>query len=230
MVKAHTSRDLTVCGDESVNRHEASSPRHLTYDALVGLADEALMEYLVHGHHDALAVLFDRYHRLVMNIALRILRDVGEAEELAQSVFLEILRSAAQFDPAKGTTKVWVLQYAYHRSFNRRQYLSLRGFYGNSPEFTCVLTDATAGHTLDRLESTQAVQKALGKLKKNQRKVLELSFYEGLTMHEIAEATQETFDAVRHHYYRGLEKLRLILCESPRARAKTSVQRDVAHV
>lgn len=48
-----------------------------------------------------------------------------------QSVFLEVFRAAAQFDPAKGTTKVWILQCAYHRSFNRRQYLNLRGLYEN---------------------------------------------------------------------------------------------------
>jgi hypothetical protein len=49
---------------------------------LAKLKDEALMLRLQLGHHDALAVLFDRYHRLVMNIGLRILRDVGEAEDL----------------------------------------------------------------------------------------------------------------------------------------------------
>jgi RNA polymerase sigma-70 factor (ECF subfamily) len=87
------------------------------------------MCHLQAGNFDALAVLFHRYHRLVLNVGLRILRDAGEAEDLMQSVFLEILRSAAQFDPLKGTTKVWILQYAYCRGFNRRQYLSLRGIY-----------------------------------------------------------------------------------------------------
>ena len=81
------------------------------------------------GHSSALAVLFDRYHRVVLNIALRILRDANEAEDMVQSVFLEIFRTAAQFDVARSSAKVWILQYAYHRSFNRRRYLSLRGFY-----------------------------------------------------------------------------------------------------
>src|SRR5580692_3198028 len=104
----------------------------MTYAELGKLNDEALMLRLQLGHHDALAVLFDRYHLLVMTIALRILRDAGEAEDLMQAVFLEVFRSSAQFDSAKGTTKVWLLQYAYHRSFNRRHYLSLRGLYEHS--------------------------------------------------------------------------------------------------
>jgi RNA polymerase sigma-70 factor (ECF subfamily) len=104
------------------------------YADLAKLPDEVVMRSLQLGHHDALAVLFDRYQRLVMDIALRILRDPGEAEDLLQAVFLEIFRAAAQFDPAKGTTKVWLLQYVYHRSFNRRHYLSLRGLYENTPK------------------------------------------------------------------------------------------------
>ena len=83
------------------------------------------MAHLQAGRHDALAILFDRYHRLVLTVALRILREAGETEDFMQSVFLEIFRCAAQYDAAKGTAKVWILQYAYHRSFNRRQYLNL---------------------------------------------------------------------------------------------------------
>jgi DNA-directed RNA polymerase specialized sigma24 family protein len=80
----------------------------LQYAELAKVDDETVMRHLQLGQRDALAVLFDRYHRLVMNIASRILRDAGEAEDLMQSVFLEIFRSAAQFDPAKGTTRVWL--------------------------------------------------------------------------------------------------------------------------
>src|SRR5271157_352900 len=87
------------------------------------------MKQLQTGCNDALAVLFDRYHRLVLSIALKIVRDPGEAEDVMQAVFLEIFRSAAQFDPAKGSTKVWMLQYAYHRAINRRQHLNARNFY-----------------------------------------------------------------------------------------------------
>jgi RNA polymerase sigma-70 factor (ECF subfamily) len=93
-----------------------------TLAELKGLNDEELMAHLQNGYNDALAVLFDRYYRLVLSIALKIVRDPGEAEDVMQTVFMEIFRSVAQFDPAKGTTKVWILQYSYHRAINRKQH------------------------------------------------------------------------------------------------------------
>src|SRR5271156_4743576 len=105
--------------------------------------DGELMAHLQAGCNDALTVLYDRYHRLVLSIALKIVRDPGEAEDVMQSVFLEIFRSVAQFDPAKGTTKVWILQYAYHRAINRRQHLNVRQFYDQTSmdEVEAHLTD-----------------------------------------------------------------------------------------
>src|SRR5271170_2606424 len=119
-----------------------------TFAKLKGLSDAELMVHLQAGCNDALAVLFDRYHRLVLSIALKIVRDPGEAEDVVQSVFLEIFRSVAQFDPAKGTTKVWVLQYAYHRAINRRQHLNARNFYSQTSidEVETQLTETA--HTL----------------------------------------------------------------------------------
>jgi RNA polymerase sigma-70 factor, ECF subfamily len=186
----------------------------MPYAELAKLTDEALMLHLQQGHHNALAVLFDRYHRLVTTIASRILRDAGEAEDLMQAVFLEVFRSSAQFDPAKGTTRVWLLQYAYHRSFNRRHYLSLRGLYEHASEWEGETERSLARNAQSRsaMESSHLVKEALGSLNGAQRKVLELAFYEGLTMREIADKTGDSFDSVRHNYYRGLEKLRALLC------------------
>lgn len=205
----------------------------LLYAELEALADEVLMVHLCNGQNDALAVLFDRYHRLVLNVALRILRDAGEAEDLMQSVFLEIFRCAAQFDPTKGTTKMWILQYAYHRSFNRREYLNLRGLY-DRPDESAALEKAqmaTNGRSLGVLDSALSAREALGRLNKAQRRTLELAFYEGLTMREIGERTGHSFDTVRHNYYRGLEKLRSLLCERSGARNEVaSSGKGVAHV
>src|SRR5678816_3535937 len=93
------------------------------------LTDEDVMLQLREGNPNALPILFDRFHRLVLKIALRILRDPAEAEDVMQDIFLEIFNKADQFDPAKGSAKAWILQYAYHRSLSRRQYLTLRNFY-----------------------------------------------------------------------------------------------------
>src|SRR5213082_2142003 len=83
------------------------------------LPDEKIMSEVQADNGDAFAVLFDRFHRLVLVTALKIVRDVSEAEEVTQNVFFEIYRIAEKFDSAKGSLKVWLLQYAYHRSMNR---------------------------------------------------------------------------------------------------------------
>src|SRR5258708_30860843 len=92
-------------------------------------SDEELMHVLQGGSQDALAVLFERYYRLVFHTAVGIVRDRSEAEDVMQDVFLEIYRDAAKFDPARGKLRTWLLQYAYHRSLNRRKYLATRRFY-----------------------------------------------------------------------------------------------------
>ena len=169
------------------------------------------MAQLQTGCNDALAVLFDRYHRLVLSIALKIVRDPGEAEDVMQSVFLEIFRSVAQFDPAKGTTKVWILQYAYHRAINRRQHLNARKFYDqtNLDEVETRLPEAAStlgGFTQHELK--HLLRQGLATLNGPQKQVVELASYNGLSMREIADKLGDSLSNVRHHYYRGLEKLR----------------------
>ena len=114
------------------DEHRTPEPCGFSLDELKRLSDESLMTHLQAGHADVLAIIFDRYYRLILSVAMKILRDVGEAEDLMQTVFLEIFKSAAQFDPSRGTLKVWILQYAYHRGMSRRQHLNIRNFYKNS--------------------------------------------------------------------------------------------------
>jgi RNA polymerase sigma-70 factor, ECF subfamily len=186
------------------------------------LTDDQLMVQLQAGVHDALAVLFERYHRLVFSIALKIVRDRGEAEDVTQSVFLEIYSSVAQFDPGKGTLKVWLLQYAYHRAFNWKGYLNRRNFYSQEdieeldPVFHGEFFSARkyAPGELKRL-----MQQGLASLGAPQKRVIELANYEGLSMKEIANKTGDSLSNVRHHYYRGLQKLRSFITQ-PRVAVK----------
>ena len=202
----------------AVARNSSISPSSpipsVSFSQLKSLPDDQLMAHLQAGHGDALAVLFDRYHRLVLSIALRILGDPGEAEDVMQNIFLEIFRSAAQFDPAKGTTKTWLLQYAYHRSINRREHLNARHFYTqvNIEDAETLLPEK--GSVLARFshhEVKHLVKQGLAQLGGRQRKVLELASYDGLSMNEIAEKTGESLTNVRHDYYRGLKKLRAFI-------------------
>src|SRR5437016_3872257 len=84
-------------------------PCEIRSDDLCKLSVEELMQQATTGRLDAMAILFDRYHRLVFDVAFRIVRDPGEAEDVVQNVFLDVFRAMANFDPRKGILKVWVL-------------------------------------------------------------------------------------------------------------------------
>ncbi len=182
---------------------------------MLKLSDEDVIERLCQGHSDALPILFDRFRRLVLKIASRILRDPGEAEDLTQDVFFEIFNKASQFDPAKGSAKTWVLQYAYHRSLSRRQYLALRSFYDRhqiTEREVCESNSVDAPwRGLTFQEWRRVIEQGLATLNEKQRKTLELVCFQGLLLSEISERTKEPLPNVRHHYYRGLEGLRKFL-------------------
>jgi len=190
--------------DEPLNR--------LSYADLVNLSDERLMQEMQAGNTDAFAIIFKRYHRLVHVTALNIVHDAGEAEDLTQTVFLEIYRRLGQFDPARGTLKVWLLQFAYSRSMHRRNYLLVRKFHNQ--------VDLSEGEQKEshwspaRLhfqETTRLTSQVLAVLSEAQRATIEMFFFEGLTLKEIAQRRNEKFANVRHHYYRGLERLRFYM-------------------
>ena len=183
------------------------------------LSDEDVIQRLRQGDTDALPILFDRFYRLILRIAARILRDPGEAEDLMQEVFLELYNKAAQFDPARGTAKTWILQYAYHRSLSRRQYLALRNFYDRRRITEHEVAGSISGNVswrgLTFSEWRRVIEQGLATLNQKQRKTLELACFDGLLLGEIAERTKESLPNVRHHYYRGLEGLRKFV-QAPR--------------
>jgi RNA polymerase sigma-70 factor, ECF subfamily len=181
--------------------------------------DAELIQGLTSGEDDALAVIVDRYQRLVFGIAVRIVKDEGEAEDVVQIVFLDVFRNAAQFDPSRGTLKMWVLQYAYSRSVNRRRHLMRRQFYSRLEleelDPTSISGGSIRSKELAPVEAARLVEEALSNLTPAQRKAVELVYFEGLKFPEAAKQTGETLEAVRHHYYRGLMKIREII-QSPR--------------
>src|SRR5437867_10873299 len=160
---------------------------------MTNLSDEDVMDRLRQGNAEALPILFDRFYRLVLKVALRILRDPGEAEDVMQDVFLEIFNKAAQFDPAKGSPKTWILQYAYHRSLSRRQYLALRNFYDRRQMSEREVSESSAADVswrgLTAPEWRRVIEQGLATLNQKQRKTLELACFQGLWLSEIEERT-----------------------------------------
>ena len=188
--------------------------------------DDELEREFRSGSAQALGVIFDRYYRLVFATAWRVLRDVGEAEDLTQSVFFEIFRKASHFDPAKGPLNKWILTLAYHRSLNRKNYLMTRQFYKGHLDLIGENGEElwSTSLMLPAQEAARLVNECLGLLDPRQRQVLELVFFKELTFKEIAEQTQQTFGNVRNQYYRGLKRLRAHLTGSSRKEQRQSSQ------
>ncbi len=185
------------------------------WDELREADDSELIRLLAAGHGDALAVIIDRYQRLVLSVARRIVKDEAEAEDVVQTVFLEILKDVAQFDPHRGSLKTWLMQYAYSRSINRRRYLEHRQFYCRiDTDDLDVANLSSHSNALDGMmagEMTCLVRQAFSALNPKQQQAIDLIYFEGLTAEEAAARAGESLPAIRHQYYRGLMKLREII-------------------
>jgi len=179
------------------------------------MPDEDLMELVKQGNHDAFANLFDRYYRLVLSIARKILRDQAEAEDLMQDVFFDFFKDANSFDSSKGRLKHWLFSRAYRRSYNRLEYLRVRCFY--EPPEAIELERLAAGDSegnwgdLTRQECRRVIEQGLATLNDQQRAIIEMACFQGKSMSEIAAAVNESVTNVRNHYYRGLKKLKEFL-------------------
>ncbi len=175
------------------------------------LSDDELMSGLQSKNSGALSLLLDRYSRLVLSVALHILHDYGEAEEIVQEVFFHVFQKANLFNPSRGTAKAWILQIAFHRTLDRKSYLERRGFYFSKDiaGFDSSLFGKTdVEHEIVTRLNRVHLEKAFEGLPAMQRRTLELFYFDGLPLREISEKLHEPLGNIRHHYYRGLERLR----------------------
>jgi len=167
------------------------------------------------GVKKALAILFRRHARAVRNVAHRILRNEAEADDLVQEVFLFIFRRAALFDADQGAARSWIFHVAYHRAFDRRRYLTSRYFYRSHEleETTVRLVDAREElpfheQSMEGILGKQLMERFNTRLTAEQRQTIQLFFFDGYALKEIAERTGRSLVNVRNHYYRGLDRLR----------------------
>ncbi len=175
-------------------------------------SDEALMARICLGDQEALGLLFRRYAQAVMTIAHRIMRDESEAEDVLQEVFLRVHSKCKTFDSSKGPVRPWIFQVAYREALYRRRYLNSRRF-----DFNCALDELLAPYQPQASNRTDAINAAVGRgglsnafdaLSEDQRRTLSLFFFEGCTLAEIASKLDQPQGRVKHHYFRGLDKLR----------------------
>jgi RNA polymerase sigma-70 factor, ECF subfamily len=170
------------------------------------MSDAELIGAMCDGQGEALDALFSRYARLVYRVAADILKDGAEAEDSTQEVFLEIYRKAHLYDPARGSVRGWLLQYAYRRTVRRKNVLGRRASYRGEPIETA---DELRQYTprLTREECGWVLRSGLAQLPERQRTTLELTCFEDLTLRDVAERLGVSVGCTRHYYYRGLARL-----------------------
>jgi RNA polymerase sigma-70 factor (ECF subfamily) len=182
-------------------------------------SDESIMIRVQEGDSDALAMLFGRYARLVRVVSIRILRDEAEADDLVQELFLFVHREAGVCDLSKSTVRSWIVQMTYRRAISRWRYLNARGHYKNWKldgyiAGMAALATPTYDSSIEALFGREGLKKVMRDLTAEQHETLRLYFYEGYTLAEIGKKLGQSQGYVRHHYYRGLEKLRKQMPES----------------
>jgi RNA polymerase sigma-70 factor (ECF subfamily) len=178
-------------------------------------SDEGLIALISQGHNDALAALFHRYASIVRGIAYRVLKDASEADDLLQDLFILILRRCGMFDPTRGPARFWILQMAYHCALGRRRYLNSRHFYTRVDLADVENELSDPGNGIggqqcdgDELLENSSLTRVFEGFSDDQQETLRLFFVEGYTLPEIAVKLNQTHGNVKHHYFRGLEKLR----------------------
>jgi RNA polymerase sigma-70 factor, ECF subfamily len=153
------------------------------------LSDEELLRHIGSGCTDCFSLLFYRYCRQVFSVSFRILRDRAETEDILQEVFLAIYLQQERFDPAKGSVRTWVLQFAYFKALLRRRYLKIRNFY--KQEEISEAREPRQGSASKLLgmsagEWTHYVETGIAALNAKQRQVIELVHFEGYTLQEVS--------------------------------------------
>jgi RNA polymerase sigma-70 factor (ECF subfamily) len=173
-------------------------------------SDRALVARIEARDPDALALLYDRHGARLMGLAHRILGDNGEAEEVVQEVFLFAWRSAASFDASRGSVLAWLLVATRSRSIDRLR--ARRPAGRTTPRGLDEVSEAAGPEDVEaavRGRQWEArCREAVRELPDEQRRALELAYFEGLTHQEIAERTATPLGTVKTRVRLGLMKLR----------------------
>jgi RNA polymerase sigma-70 factor (ECF subfamily) len=170
----------------------------------------SLVELVATGDQSALAALYDATNRLIYSLILRVLGDVSSAEEVLIDVYTQVWRQAASYDANRGAPLAWMATIARSRAIDRlrsgwqdqRRKESL-DVLGDAPTSAANPEEMTAAS-----ERQKFVRDALNLLTPEQREVIELAYYSGLSHSEIAEKLKQPLGTVKTRTRLGMMKLR----------------------
>jgi RNA polymerase sigma-70 factor (ECF subfamily) len=177
-------------------------------------SDVLLVARCAEGDESALAELYDRFGRPAYALALRIVRDASQAEDVVQEAFLDLWRTAERFDPSRSRPGTYLLTFVHRRAVDlirREQARPQRG--GDVDDVAARATADDIPAALVASEQGATVRRALAGLPPPQRQVLELAYFNGLSQSEIAEQIGEPLGTVKSRTHVALSRLRELLGE-----------------
>jgi RNA polymerase sigma-70 factor (ECF subfamily) len=203
------SNKFPQCG--SLKRMTSDSPIPEPVDHF-SVTDRDLVQAMRQGQIDALGVLYDRYAKLVYGLALRILSNAEEAEDVAQEVFLSLWHRQT-YDPSRGSLSSFLMTMTRSRSIDKLRsrntgFRFLQRWKGLTRE---ELSSSTPLEQASISERSERVRHALAQLPEAEREILQIAYYEGLSQSEIAQRLNMPLGTVKTRSRQGLLKLRKIL-------------------
>ena len=183
--------------------------------SLKSLDDKELVRRIVDRDADAIAELFDRYSGMLTALSLRILNDPADTEEILQETFLQVWNQAGRYDPKRSSVSTWLVLIARSRSIDRlrSRQVKQRTATAAQQENPDIHTSPKGVGNVLMKERRRRLQEEMAKLPAEQRQVLELAFYGGMTQSEIAERTSIPLGTVKTRTLLAMKKLRKALRE-----------------
>lgn len=171
----------------------------------------SLIERIINRDRQALSALYDRYARVIYSVAYRSLGSVEESEEVVMDVFAKIWTTADRYNVDKARVDTWIFMMARSRTLDRLRSKQRRHKLAEAIVVEDLPTSTNDGSAdLELSERRAQILTALATLPPEQRQVLELAYYRGLSHREIAEQTEMALGTVKTRIRLGLEKLRSI--------------------
>jgi RNA polymerase sigma-70 factor (ECF subfamily) len=191
--------------------------RFLIYTDSGDRISKELLEQVSRRDAAALRAIYQRCSGRVLALSLRILRTQSEAEEVVQETFLEIWKRAHEYDPRRGGIEGWVLTIARSRAIDRLRSQGIAARYHSAATLDDSLTGLpVVPDSAEQKQERARVEAALGALPAEQRRVVELAYYEGLSQSEISERTGTPLGTVKTRVRLAMEKLSQLLRDSDR--------------